>query len=213
MSKKNIIKFAKMMGQTDPNDVLIEVTFVPEGGCSGGCGRYELTIEYPVKDGNCRLDSLITYTEVSDYEEEYYCCSGLSGKIHSIWLDLDILNSNQSLDDAITVYDFIMEYGPYEIQKKLIQEREEKIYRNVVEEFKKGNTAKVGSMVWAEGRGRQYKDTKTKPFKSADECIAAKFEGKEYTKDQLYFMAKAMDLKVNRKMSKAELCYIISLSQ
>jgi len=109
----------EVMDNTDDHilDVSIRPIFTPENGCmGGGCGVYELVVEYPVSDGNCHLGSMIGFRTVQDVEWDLFgnsmaCCSGVSGTIAEIYIDDDIPDGY----DQMTVRDFIQEYGPDEI--------------------------------------------------------------------------------------------------
>lgn len=95
-----------------PMNVYINVIFTQENGCIGGCGTYELDIQYPVENGNCHLDSMIGYETVKDEEYRLFnngpaCCSGISGTISHVYID-DFPDE----DSVMTVRDFILKYSP-----------------------------------------------------------------------------------------------------
>lgn len=82
--------------------------------------------------------------------------------------------------------------------------------------FEEGDTAKIGSMVWAEAMGMEMRRGMSSQFKKdiskgcgelkyldADEVL------KEYTKDHLYFIGKGLGLDVTRKMTRPQLCQLI----
>lgn len=213
MSARKLLKLYAVMNR-DIKDVLIEVDFEPEPGCHGGCGTYHLIVDYPVANGNCTLDSPIVYTYVSDIEPSY-CCSGYNGTIADVKVDFEVPPS--MLEEAITVRQFIMEHGSEDIFLKIQDQNVKKAFKMAIDAFNAGNSSMPGTMVWAQGKGNFHRNKKTKPWKTVEECQNADFEGidregeylAQYSKNHLYFMAEAMGIKVDRGMSKSELCRAI----
>ncbi len=88
----------------------------------GGCGRYELDVRYPVEDGNCGLETMMVYRTVDEEYDNLFgggpaCCSGLSGIVSGVMIGEDI--PDERMGAAITVREFIMEYGPEEVVQML----------------------------------------------------------------------------------------------
>ena len=203
MSVRKLLKFYEAT-QRDNKDVFIEVSFDQEPGCHGGCGTYDLIIEYPVDNGNCTLDSPIIYTLVDEIAPSgMACCSGYLGKVAHVSVDTSVPMS--MYDEAISVREFIKEFGPREIVDKISERQRDRIFKAAVDTFNAGNSSAPGTMVWAQGKGRFHRSRGDKPWRTIDECLAAD----KYTKNHLYFMAEAMGIKVNSRMSKPELCQAI----
>jgi hypothetical protein len=103
------------------------------------------------------------------------------------------------------------------LKKEIIKKfREKSLKQEVIKAFKKGLDPKPGSMQWAQFMGEAYKMGMTKSVdKIKKKCMTATYidhknEIQTYTRDHLYFMAKGMGLKPTRRMTKAEMCYLIT---
>lgn len=92
---------------------------------------------------------------------------------------------------------------------------------SVIRQFKKGDTALPGTMVWADAMGRFHREggygLQSDLTKSVSSCKESTFIGADkeghyigkFTRDHLYFIAKGMGFKPTRAMKKAELCQLI----
>jgi hypothetical protein len=72
-----------------------------------------------------------------------------------------------------------------------------------------------GSDEWAEAMGHYHSISRRSPFTSSEDCMTKTYLDRKdmkalYTKDQLYHMANAMGLNVNKSMRKDEICALIS---
>lgn len=88
-------------------------------------------------------------------------------------------------------------------------------FRAVKKFTEAGRKPKIGSMVWAETYGRYLDTDRPEQFRTREQCTKAVYLDEDgytrpYTKDQLYFMAKSMDLPATRRMTKSELCQLIA---